>query len=89
MPLEAPRLLRDQCVAAGVPFLFKQWGHWCPPSQMPPSTAARLSKAEICAMSDEPYPLGKKRAGRLLDGREWNQLPEIQTELQTCPNTAG
>ena len=24
------RSLRDQCVAAGVPFLFKQWGEWLP-----------------------------------------------------------
>lgn len=24
------RGLRDQCVAAGVPFFFKQWGEWCP-----------------------------------------------------------
>lgn len=24
------RSLRDQCVAAGVPFLFKQWGQWRP-----------------------------------------------------------
>ena len=23
-----PRSLRDQCAAAGVPFLFKQWGEW-------------------------------------------------------------
>ncbi|MDV7211841.1 DUF5131 family protein [Azotobacter beijerinckii] len=23
--------LRDQCLAAGVPFLFKQWGEWRPP----------------------------------------------------------
>jgi protein gp37 len=25
-----PRSLRDQCVAAGVPFYFKQWGEWAP-----------------------------------------------------------
>lgn len=25
------RSVRDQCVAAGVPFFFKQWGEWCPP----------------------------------------------------------
>jgi protein gp37 len=25
-----PRGLRDQCVAAGVPFFFKQWGNWAP-----------------------------------------------------------
>ena len=24
------RPLRDQCVAAGVPFFFKQWGEWTP-----------------------------------------------------------
>lgn len=24
------RSVRDQCAAAGVPFLFKQWGEWCP-----------------------------------------------------------
>lgn len=27
------RSLRDQCAAAGVPFLFKQWGEWAPSSQ--------------------------------------------------------
>lgn len=26
------RSLRDQCAAAGVPFLFKQWGEWAPRS---------------------------------------------------------
>lgn len=26
------RSLRDQCAAAGVPFLFKQWGEWAPGS---------------------------------------------------------
>src|SRR5690606_3579157 len=24
------RSLREQCAAAGVPFLFKQWGEWAP-----------------------------------------------------------
>jgi protein gp37 len=27
------RSLRDQCQAAGVPFFFKQWGHWVPYEQ--------------------------------------------------------
>lgn len=27
------RSLRDQCAAAGVPFLFKQWGEWIPAGQ--------------------------------------------------------
>lgn len=29
------RSLRDQCAAAGVPFLFKQWGEWLPLNQTP------------------------------------------------------
>lgn len=28
------RSVRDQCVGAGVPYLFKQWGEWAPYSQM-------------------------------------------------------
>lgn len=28
------RSLRDQCAAAGVPFLFKQWGEWAPVCEM-------------------------------------------------------
>jgi len=30
-----PRLLRDQCAAAGVPFFFKQWGEWIPFKPVP------------------------------------------------------
>jgi protein gp37 len=30
---EWARSLRDQCAAAGVPFLFKQWGEWLPISE--------------------------------------------------------
>jgi len=32
---EWARSLRDQCKEAGVPFLFKQWGEWCPPENVP------------------------------------------------------
>jgi len=38
--------VRDQCVAAGVPFLFKQWGEWGPrgprPDHPPIDTAPRV-----------------------------------------------
>lgn len=37
------RSLRDQCAAAGVPFLFKQWGEWLPWTQFSDS-----------AVDDEP-----------------------------------
>jgi protein gp37 len=38
--------IRDQCLRAGVPFFFKQWGG-----------------------------VNKKRAGRSLDGRTWDEMP--------------
>lgn len=57
------RSLRDQCDAAGVPFLFKQWGEW--------TTATANMGVGDGLMSR----VGKKAAGRLLDGREWNGVP--------------
>jgi protein gp37 len=39
--------IRQQCLAAGVPFFFKQWGG-----------------------------VVKSKAGRILDGRTWDQMPE-------------
>ncbi|MGC0365043.1 protein gp37 [Rhodococcus sp. 27YEA15] len=47
--------LRDQCVEAAVPFLFKQWGEWDASSQR----------------------VGKKAAGRELDGRTWDEFPGV------------
>ncbi len=40
------RQIRDQCIAKGVPFFFKQWGG-----------------------------VNKKKTGRKLDGRTWDELP--------------
>jgi protein gp37 len=72
------RRARDQCVAAGVPFFFKQWGEWAPrcnfeQSNTPvPRYGAAIADGQtgLCT-----YRIGKKKAGRLLDGREWNQFP--------------
>lgn len=68
------RGLRDQCVAARVPFFFKQWGEYAP---YPKSAAGRDQFSdhsfgvEVVAM----FKTGKKISGRLLDGREWSQMP--------------
>lgn len=57
-----------QCVAAQVPFFFKQWGEWCPghndgrPMQV-------VEPGEIVTR------FGKHLAGRRLDGREWSEFP--------------
>jgi protein gp37 len=50
-PMDARWVLniRDQCVSAGVPFFFKQWGG-----------------------------TQKKKSGRLLEGRTWDQMPQIE-----------
>lgn len=41
------RSLRDQCAAAGVPFLFKQWGEWSPGSQRGKPDAAVLTDGRV------------------------------------------
>lgn len=75
MCLDWARSLRDQCVTAKIPFLFKQWGAWAP------FEAWRSGKHKLhsfCSDRGGPYAMqlvGKKRAGRLLDGREWNEMP--------------
>lgn len=54
------RSLRDQCVSAGVPFHFKQWGEWAPRAGFTDETTFRV---------------GKRKAGRVLDGRTWDEWP--------------
>lgn len=72
------RSLRDQCIAANVPFFFKSWGKFCYPDQMPDDTYRKVDAAHNLAGHgdyDKPWRVGKKAAGRLLDGEEWNEVP--------------
>lgn len=58
------RSLRDQCADAGVPFLFKQWGEY-EADQIGPEDARSIS----CPPGHVNFRnVGKKAAGRLLDG---------------------
>ena len=69
------RSLRDQCVDAGVPFLFKQWGEWAPadgPAFM--AAGGKRSDLYVCIWG-EMARVGKKADGRLLDGRTWDGFP--------------
>lgn len=62
MRLDWARGIRDACVAASVPFFFKQWGAWMP----------------VRTPSGEHWErVGKKHAGRELDGRTWDEYPEV------------
>jgi protein gp37 len=94
------RSLRDQCDAAGVPYLFKQWGEWAAnlghggvfdpalagtlrldddrralafPSAMPVHDGSTGYVGPITAMRR----VGKKAAGRVLDGRIHDARPIV------------
>lgn len=95
------RDLRDQCNAACVPFLFKQWGEYRPAESvqeatqqpvvvpfapgasvasgcfhMPHQVESMLDgKGRFAATNCAMVKLGKHRAGRILDGRTWDEYP--------------
>lgn len=52
--------IRDQCIEAGVPFFFKQWGG-----------------------------VNKKRLGRLLEGRTWDETPTRGSQLLADASASG
>lgn len=61
------RGLRDQCKAADVPFMFKQWGEWVPMMGCVQGVTVRGEK-HIHQDGTIMGRAGKKAAGRLLDG---------------------
>ena len=69
------RSLRDQCEAAGVPFLFKQWGEWAPDDQFVSLRDPMHEWFSGDAITSRSWRRGKKAAGRLLDGVEHNAFP--------------
>ncbi|TIT24447.1 MAG: phage Gp37/Gp68 family protein [Mesorhizobium sp.] len=83
------RSIRNQCAAAGVPFFFKQWGAWRETDWQlcaHPLPAGTIAPAKPYWMGagyglDRPSmsleQVGKKAAGRLLDGREHSEFPKV------------
>ena len=67
------RSIRDQCQAFDVPFLFKQWGEW-----MPDAKGIYRNVQSLFYGEEVMHRVGKKTAGRLLDGVEWSQYPPHQ-----------
>ncbi|MEY2690227.1 MAG: hypothetical protein RL375_4427 [Pseudomonadota bacterium] len=68
------RRLRDQCKAARVPFLFKQWGEWIPMLGQVEGLPVRPEKTQ----TDDGWTMGwagKKAAGRTLDGVTHDDYP--------------
>ena len=69
------RSVRDQCIAGNVPFFFKQWGEWGPAGDWPSEIQEHYDVLGSTAFG--VIRVGKKRTGRQLDGREWNQVPDF------------
>lgn len=99
------RALCLQCMDAGVPFFFKQWGEWevaLDRERDDPDWRADYSNNYVdrgkskwlnlaggCGFHGERFHVmrrvGKKDAGRLLDGVEHNGFPGIANEGQAVP----
>jgi len=82
---EWARDLRDQCVGADIPFFFKQWGKWVHAGDN--RFAPDEGRVEWFDLGDDDGAIpmrnvGKKKAGRLLDGRFWNEHPfDLKAEV--------
>ncbi|KWI31962.1 hypothetical protein WT71_10480 [Burkholderia stagnalis] len=96
------RRLRDQCHGADVPFLFKQWGQWTPGGDATneQTEAARcgawIQLAGHVHDGNDPaafangdahmLSVGKKLAGRALDGVVHHAFPDLAPCLSTVDN---
>ena len=69
------RALRDQCRKRGIPFHFKQWGHWAPTKITQPNKKVTEFWDEVEGKHILMESKGKKEAGRALDGMTWDEVP--------------
>jgi protein gp37 len=77
------RHIRDQCQAAGVAFHFKQLGEWAPVHELrcnEPGIKGKLwfnwdPDTSVCR-------IGKEKAGRILDGRTWDEFPKGSEDIE-------
>ena len=84
------RSIRDACFVAQVPFFFKQWGEWAPHRAVAGGDeGGDLRRGHVRYLEGdgrEPdghfrkgdaavAKVGKKKAGRDLDGRTWDEVP--------------
>ena len=85
-----PRLLRQQCTSADVPFFFKSWGEWAPAGDMYDTVHCQLVNSRTGSTSpvmggwgkwtdaaewECVRRFGKKATGRLLDGHTHDAFP--------------
>jgi protein gp37 len=73
------RSVRDQCAKAGIAFLFKQWGEFVPTGRSKGIIPGEIHVGEPDAdgMRQGMRRIGKKAAGRELDGVTHDDYPEV------------
>lgn len=81
------KYIKLQCEDAGIPFLFKQWGAFRPATSIEDAQQHTLSLCYengdwINSWGDPPLVqsmvmVGKKEAGRSLNGIEYNEIPKM------------
>jgi protein gp37 len=76
------RSIRNQCQESGTPFFFKQWGGWTAEKGWYLKEGMTHCKSMIVDRDNQDNigismgKVGKKKAGRFLDGRTWDEYPE-------------
>jgi protein gp37 len=82
-----PEQLQMQCAKSGVPFHFKQWGHWAPADtiEMPQGFTDRKVVHFVKEGERVPvFSVGKTAAGRMLKGRTWDEFPVTRDQTRTA-----
>lgn len=96
-----PRWARDlqrQCQGADVCFFWKQWGEWGPVTYHAARgiehtlPTFQTDRFEVVPLPPDRFlpdmklgRIGKERAGRLLEAREWNQIPGGPHDVRHLP----
>jgi hypothetical protein len=68
-----------------VPFFFKQWGEWASYAQLPkdyPLSTKDFANSHTWSHGGHSYKIGRKKAGRLLNGKEFSEFPDYVEEYQ-------
>lgn len=92
-----PRAAMNDCLRTETPWFWKQWGEWLPVEEPDNGVYCRVDPvglystkalAHNAILRDQGWQLmkrvGKKAAGRLLDGVEWVGMPDWNLGVSQC-----
>lgn len=79
------RNIQRQCQEQNVPFFFKQWGEWVPVNLDDMDDFSKTHQLMGSGIDDKRnstwmLKIGKKKAGSLLDGKEYKEFPKVVPE---------